>query len=272
MTTRAASESGAGGSIVATAMVKRADAKDNAAKDIGGDEPEVTGLSGPETRMLNAVIQAIAERKLLPGMKLAEEQLADAFKLNRARIRKVLLVLSQRRVVHLAPNRGAFVARPSVKETRDLFQARRLVESEIVRLVAKLPRPRRLAAVAILKAHLKAEHRAIAAHDRAAEVRLSGLFHIKLATAAGNGVFLHMLRDLIAQNALAIAAYASGHELDCSLREHDGIVDALAGSDSDKAVSLAMAHLDHIERTLILEDEEDGGDLVSIFAGLAVRS
>ncbi|WP_165491065.1 GntR family transcriptional regulator [Lichenihabitans psoromatis] len=222
--------------------------------------------------MLDAIVQAIAERRLAPGIKLAEEQLAEIFGLNRARIRKVLLVLSQRRIVQLSPNRGATVARPTAKETREVFQARRLIEAELVRLVAALPGPQREAAIASLRTHLAAEHQAIEIGDRNAEVRLSGLFHLRLAQAAGNSIFSSILRDLIAQSSLAVSAHATGHQLDCSLREHDSIVDALAASDTAGALSLSLAHLIHIEAALALNKQE-GTDLVAIFSTIrpAVR-
>jgi DNA-binding GntR family transcriptional regulator len=231
-------------------------------------DQRIVGLSAAEERMFNAVIQAVAERRLAPGVKLVEEQLAEIFKLNRARIRKVLLILSQRRIVQLEPNRGAFVARPSAKETRDVFQARRLLEREVVRLVAALPQRERHKAVASLGTHLIAEHKAVAAKDRSTEIRLSGNFHLKLAELAGNGVFVSMLRDLIAQMSLALAAYATTAQLDCSLREHDPIVEALTAGDSERAITLAMAHLDHIEAALTLVDDEGGADLVAIFSDM----
>jgi DNA-binding GntR family transcriptional regulator len=232
---------------------------------IGADQ-RVIGLSAAEERMFNAVIQAIAERRLAPGVKLVEEQLAEIFKLNRARIRKVLLILSQRRIVQLEPNRGAFVARPSVKETRDVFQARRLLEREVVRLVSALPQSERKGAADSLKAHLVAEHHAVAKKDRSAEIRLSGDFHLKLAELSGNGVFVSMLRDLIAQMSLALSAYATATQLDCSLREHDPIVDALIAGDAERAIALSMEHLDHIEAALTRLDEDGGTDLVAIFS------
>jgi DNA-binding GntR family transcriptional regulator len=231
-----------------------------------GSDQRVIGLSLAEERMFNAVIQAVAERRLAPGVKLVEEQLAEVFKLNRARIRKVLLILSQRRIVHLEPNRGAFVARPSAKETRDVFQARRLLEKEVVRLVSELPQTDRQSLAASLKAHLVAEHQAVEAKDRSAEIRLSGNFHLKLAELAGNEVLVSMLRDLIARMSLALATYATASQLDCSLREHDPIADALIAGDADRAIALSMEHLDHIEAALILIDENGGTDLAAIFS------
>lgn len=63
------------------------------------------------------IYAAISDRRLLPGTKLSEERLAQAFHASRARIREVLLRLSQELIVELHLNRGAFVARPSERDT-----------------------------------------------------------------------------------------------------------------------------------------------------------
>ena len=89
-----------------------------------------------ESRIYDEIHRAIAERRLEPGTKLAEESLADVFGVSRARIRKVLLLLAKEHVVKLEPNRGAFVWRPSVEEARNVLDARRAIELYLVKVAA----------------------------------------------------------------------------------------------------------------------------------------
>src|SRR5262252_1232982 len=77
------------------------------------------------------VINAVVEQRLAPRTQLKEERLARIFGISRTRIRKVLGRLSGEGVVTLEPNRGAFVSEPTVKDARDVFEARRAVESWI---------------------------------------------------------------------------------------------------------------------------------------------
>src|SRR5690606_12871960 len=79
----------------------------------------------------------ILERRLLPGAKLAEERLAEVTGASRMRIRQVLARLAHEQIVTLIPNRGAYVASPTVEEAREMFEARRLIEPP---LAAKLSR------------------------------------------------------------------------------------------------------------------------------------
>ena len=85
-----------------------------------------------EDEVLRQIEQAVLDHRLAPGTKLKEVQLADLFGVKRGMIRKVLTRLAHSRLVDQTPNRGATVARPSVKEGQDLFATRRVIESAIL--------------------------------------------------------------------------------------------------------------------------------------------
>ncbi|HEU4475111.1 MAG TPA: GntR family transcriptional regulator, partial [Methyloceanibacter sp.] len=67
-----------------------------------------------EEAIYERILAAIFEHRLPPGTKLGEDRLASIFAVSRARIRRVLPRLAHEGVVRLEPNRGAFVAQPSV--------------------------------------------------------------------------------------------------------------------------------------------------------------
>jgi DNA-binding GntR family transcriptional regulator len=229
------------------------------------EEPELTGLglkpaglTAIEQSAFQKLVGAIAERRLLPGVRLVEEELAEVFGVSRERIRRILLVLSQHDIIRLEPNRGAYVARPTYRECRDAFEGRRLIERHVVTSLARLGPARRRMIVSHLRRHIEAESAAIAAGDRTAEVRLSGEFHLKMAAYAGNLRLVRMLQDLIAQMSLAMAAHTHPHDLDCSLGEHSALLDAILTGDSAQADRLLVAHLDHMEAALTHGLNADG--------------
>jgi DNA-binding GntR family transcriptional regulator len=237
------------------------------AKAVASDEPpelvglelRPAGLTVVEQAAFRKLMDAIAERRLLPGVKLVEEDLAGIFGVSRERIRRILLVLSQHDIVRLEPNRGAFVARPTFAECRDAFEGRRLIERHVVRTLAALGPARRRMIVSHLRRHTAEEDAAIALGDRLAEVRLSGEFHLKLAAFAGNARLLRMLQDIIPQMSLALAAHTHAQDLDCSIGEHGGLLDAIAAGDGETADRLLTHHLEHMEAALLhgIHDEED---------------
>lgn len=203
-----------------------------------------------EDAIYERLLTAILEHRLPPGTKLGEDRLAAIYKVSRARIRRVLPRLAHEGVVRLEPNRGAFVAQPSITEAREVFEARRLLEPAIVeRLLAQ--RDRR-AALGALRQHVAAERRARADGDTRAIVRLSGEFHILLAERAGNSVLTRTMRELATLTCLIIALYDKPSVPHCLAEEHAQIVEAIAAGDAARTNKLMLAHLNHVEEGLDL--------------------
>lgn len=224
------------------------------------------GRSGIENRIHRSIADAIADRRLPPGTRLVEERLAEVFGASRERVRKVLLLLAQERMVTHVPNRGAVVATPTVHEAREVFEARRVIERAIAERLDALPRPLPAPLIARLRQHLAREEAAEAADDRRARIRLSGEFHQLLAEAAGNSVLSGMLDGLIARTGLAIAAFERRTAHDCAVTDHRRLIDALEQGDGSPIARLMDHHLRTVEAQLDL----DGGaapavDLRAVF-------
>jgi DNA-binding GntR family transcriptional regulator len=203
-----------------------------------------------EDAIYEKLLTAIFEHRLPPGMKLGEEGLASIFGVSRARIRSVLPRLAHEGVVKLEPNRGAFVAKPTVAEARDVFETRRIIEPAVARLLAQ--DPGRRSDLTPLRQHVAAEARARAAGDTRSVVRLSGEFHILLAERTGNEVLAKAMRELASQTCLIIALYDKPSVPSCLGDEHGPIVDALEAGDGERAAILMGEHLLHVERNLDL--------------------
>jgi DNA-binding GntR family transcriptional regulator len=207
-----------------------------------------------EEEVYERLLGAVFEHRLPPGTKLGEDRLAAIFGVSRARIRRVLPRLAHEGVVALEPNRGAFVAKPTVVEAREVFEARRVIEPGIVEKVARLPERRSV--VARLRQHVAAEKRARTEGNLRAVVRLSGEFHTLLADIAGNGVLAKSMKELATRTCLVIALYDKPAMPSCLGDEHGDIVEALAAGEASKGVKLMLEHLHHVERNLDLSITE----------------
>ena len=201
-------------------------------------------------RIVDAITLAIVERRLMPGTKLAEQQIADIFKVSRTLVRQALNQLSRDRLVTLLPARGAFVAQPSVEEARQVFEVRRLLEGAMLRqLVARIT-PRQ---VAELKRHLRAEREAVGRSDVPGRTRLLADFHVLLARMLGNEVLAQLLADLLRRSSLISLMYQREGAARHSQEEHVEIVRALAARDEARAVRLMQEHLAHVEQSLAFD-------------------
>ena len=203
-----------------------------------------------EDAIYERILAAIFEHRLPPGTKLGEDRLAAIYGVSRARVRRVLPRLAHEGVVTLEPNRGAFVASPTVEDARNVFGARRIIEPGIVECL--LAQPGRRGAIARLREHVVVERRARAANDTRAIVRLSGEFHVLMAETSGNPLLARTMRELASLTCLIIALYDKPSVPSCIGEEHRNIVDALAAGEAQRAAKLMVEHLDHIEENLDL--------------------
>ncbi|QYK41340.1 MAG: GntR family transcriptional regulator [Paracoccaceae bacterium] len=217
-------------------------------------ETETMG-EAPHTAIYNRIWQSIAERKLKPGTRLKEEQLAEIFSVSRARVRQALAALERDGLVTLVPNRGAFVSQPSIEEARDIFFARRTIEARLVERLCAAPAPE---AIARLRAHVAEERAAGLRGDTKACVRLSGGFHLLVGELAGSPYLWDVLRDLVSRTSLIVAMYQTRSQAECGPDEHDGIVTAIAAGDAARARHLMDHHIDHLEGQLDLTGADDG--------------
>lgn len=208
------------------------------------------------------IYAAIVEHRLHPGTKLVEERLADIFGVSRARIREVLARMAHEQIVELIPQRGAYVAKPTIEQAMHVFEARRLIEPAVVRRLIETLTPER---VARLRQHQALEQDARRRDDKRAIVRLSGEFHTLIAEQAGNTALARQMRELATLTCLIIVLYDAPTASSCLADEHSDIVDAIAHRDVARAEALMLTHLDHIERSLKLDPAEPEVDLEAIF-------
>jgi len=201
-------------------------------------------------RIVESVTTAIVERRLMPGTKLAEQKIADIFKVSRTLVRQALMQLSRDKLITLEPARGARVAEPSIAEARQVFEARNLLETAMIRRAATALTSTQ---VAELRAHLKAEADALRRTDVSGRTRLLADFHVVIAQMLGNAVLAGMLGDLVSRCSLIALMYQSAHSAEHSYEEHVAIVDALERRDARAAVKLMEDHLHNVERNLRLD-------------------
>lgn len=201
-------------------------------------------------RIVESITGAIVERRLMPGTKLAEQKIADIFKVSRTLVRQALNQLSRDKLITLEPARGARVAEPSVEEARQVFEVRNMVEAAVIRRAAT---ELSTAQIAELRAHLREEQAAVQRTDVSGRTHLLADFHVVLARMLGNEVLADLLGDLVTRSSLIALMYQSAHSAEHSWAEHVAIVDALEKRDARAAVKLMEDHLHNVERNLKLD-------------------
>ncbi len=233
----------------------------NTAAAASGRNPKFPDSS--EEKVYSSIHDAVMDHRLPPGTKLTESTFSEYFHVSRTVIRKALFRLAQKNIVELRPNRGAIVARPSIEETRDVFNARRVVESAVVSEVTKSINKDRIRK---LKAHLKEEESANKNRERRIIVRLSGEFHTLLAGMQSNQVLYEYVAELVSRTTLIVALYESPGSPGCTNHDHHELVNVIAAKDVTRAVKAMNEHLKEIENNLNLEETNDHINLEEIFS------
>jgi DNA-binding GntR family transcriptional regulator len=164
-------------------------------------------------------------------------------------VRSALTRLGHSLLVELRPNRGAIIANPTAAETRDMFEARRVIEAAIVQRLARSLTTKQIAE---LRSFVSEESKAYRKGDHKAGQRFSIRFHKLLAEFAGNSTLDRFMEHLICRTPL-LALARTGRIAYCGADEHREIVEALARRDAAAAARSMAAHLNHVESELFAE-------------------
>jgi DNA-binding GntR family transcriptional regulator len=187
-----------------------------------------------------ALRRAILAHRVGPGTKLVEDEVGEVFGVGRTIVRTALQSLAHEGLVTIIRNRGAFVADPGIREAREVFEARALLEPRTARSAAERATPD---AVARLKAHIEAEHRALDAGDLGQAVYLSGVFHMAIAEMAQQGTIAALISTLVSRSSLIVALYWRRPQALCESHAHHALTDAIAAADGARAEEVMKGHL-----------------------------
>jgi DNA-binding GntR family transcriptional regulator len=207
--------------------------------------------------------QAIIEQALAPGSKLPEDIIGAHFGVSRTIVRSAFARLSAEGLVDARPKRTAMVARPSLEEAKEIFEVRRCLERQAVRLVIERWADRN---GSILEGHVRQEQKAAEAGPSAVSIRLAGEFHVKLAEMAGNRLLQRYVGEVVSRCSLILALYGRPHSSECAVNEHREIIAALRAGDSEKAVAIMDRHVGSVEKRALILERPEAPDIGEVLA------
>lgn len=217
----------------------------------------------------NRIVDAVLSGRLGSGDRLGETQLAALFGVSRTIVREALVHLSAREIVTVSPKRGWFLVQLTGSQAREVYEARLMIETGIVRRFASSGRVLSTAQVKRLRDHIDAQRRALASGDTDRRSYLFGDFHVCLASCLGNRVLASRLRDLTVLTTLILARYQDEIDAERSFAEHVQIVEAVEAGDFEAAEQRLTLHLGTWEEKVSFSDIPD--DLASLRSALEAR-
>ncbi|MGJ5151904.1 GntR family transcriptional regulator [Bradyrhizobium sp. SZCCHNRI1073] len=210
-------------------------------------------MSGSATQTVYEQLRASLLAGLYrPEEKLKISELGSAFSVSTGAIREALARLTAEGLVTATPQRGFRVAPVSVADLRDLTDMRVEIETKCLRRA--IANGDLAWETAVVAAHHRLAATPIAAHDGSFSpgwMLAHADFHAALARACGSAWMMRVRDLLFAHNEryLDLARQTDRGNRDAA-REHRELMEAALARDTERAVTLMMAHLDKTRDTI----------------------
>lgn len=191
------------------------------------------------------LLTAIAHGELRPGQKIPQAEVAATFGVSRQPVSHALHLLRQQGLIEPQGKKGLAVSAVQVDHIRDLYQIRGQLDALAARLAAQRVAHKQVGAPELqaLRETLRAADALAIDAPVQAVLELELVFHRQIYGLSGNpsidatlgAHWPHLLRAM----ALIHGQRQLSHR---AVREHEGIVAAIAAGDPERAEHQALAH------------------------------
>lgn len=190
------------------------------------------------------VKDALLAGRLGAGTMVSEGDVAAELAMSRTPVREAFLRLSTEGWLRLFPRRGALVVPVAPGEAEAVVDARLLLESHAVDVVAGSPGARQQLATG-LRSLVAQQRDAVAAGDLDAYARLDAAFHQAIVAAGGNALLTEVsvtLRER-QQRMIALSVGVAGERAPRFVEGHEHLVAAIEAGDADGFRERLREHL-----------------------------
>jgi DNA-binding GntR family transcriptional regulator len=180
----------------------------------------------------------IRERRLLPGERLREVELAERLGVSRTPVREALKRLASEGLLKLNSSRGFVVTELTPGHVMQLYAMREMLEGAAARFAAEQASPLEIESIQQLAAQLeglKTPTRIAALNRHLHDAIVLATHNIYLIQA------MNTMRDAL--ELLGTTTYSSPERIASGYRENMAIVERIAARDSDGAEQAARLHI-----------------------------
>ncbi|CAG9177971.1 GntR family transcriptional regulator [Cupriavidus pampae] len=176
-----------------------------------------------------------------PGERLNEGVLASALGVSRTPLREALTRLTTEGLLRFSPGKGFFCRDLDAQEVFSLYEMRKIVETEALRLSLERAKEEEIDALLMFLENTGPEP-----GDRSVEelVRLDEIFHESLMAMSGNLEMLRVLRNINAR--IRFVRWIDMERCDrrVSQNDHREILLGLKARDADRCMPILARHID----------------------------
>ena len=188
-----------------------------------------------------AILAEITSGKLAPGVRLVQEQLAQALGVSRQPVQQALTLLLNQGVLCDAPGRRLIVAPLDPDHVRHMYDLRAVIEGLACRRAAERNAER---AAKLGPALIEAGRKAVASGSVPKMIAADIRFHEFINVLSGNPLLAPALASYLAYTQRVMGEVLIQDEKPRDIwNQHVDILDAISAGDGERAETLARAHL-----------------------------
>jgi DNA-binding GntR family transcriptional regulator len=185
--------------------------------------------------------QEITTCVLSPGQVVSERELAHRYEISKTPIREALTQVCHDGLMQRLPGRGYMVSPITIKDVRDLFDLRLILEVTAAERAAQDPSPEQ---IALLKEMAVVSYSLDNPESHAQFLKVNRSFHLTLAEATGNRRLVVLLEGLLIEMDrlfhLGLRLRDSSEEM---VQEHQEVISALESGDVEGVRNAVMRQI-----------------------------
>jgi DNA-binding GntR family transcriptional regulator len=203
-------------------------------------KPDLLESKLMSTKIAEILRENIISENLKPGEKINEYQLSRALNISRPPIREAFRTLTSEGLITLIPRKGVYVSKLSIREVKEIYQLKIMMESFATRLAIPIVEEKEIlklnSILNLMEERIK--------EDNFKEIqRLNIEFHKAMIRMSKNQRLINLYESII----LPIRRYqriglSAPLSWETSLKEHRGINQAIKSKDINLAERLTREH------------------------------
>lgn len=202
---------------------------------------------GASQQVYLGIMQDLEERRMVPGQRLVETDLAQRFGVGRNAVREAIQRLSVRGVVDLSPNKSPAIRLLDLAETLEVLDVASALTGLAARAAAERFDPALHAAE--LDGAMSAFDRVDAGAEPAAFSRARRRFYRTILSIGGNRE-LQRLFPAVGIH-IVYSQFQSSRLQEVRSADYRAIHDAIAARDADRAERAGRDHVQHVRRVIL---------------------
>ena len=192
----------------------------------------------------------IVSNALPAGQKLVDRDLAALLEVSRTPIREALGRLAMIGLVEKRARRGYYVREFSANEVKDLYDFRKMLEVQSVKLAAQNAQPWHLEKFDCILTELGKLHSDSRGHAKAVELDIQ--IHELIAHASGNVSLHQAMQNVLHKVMCFISVEIAGQgSLASAYQQHQSLLRLIKENDVEGAVELICMHVDTAKESLV---------------------